>query len=298
VNRVDANARADAVAQTERAREQRTQNDARHDHQATLYRGHTNFTHAHRAHAKLLANKLRANKLRARLAQARKTRAARRGKFTASRKTNAPVLRHAHGHASALRGQLHRGASGARVTRDGGRGGGQQGQGGQQQQRDERQQQRRERSWRRGIGEAAGSVASVSMLAHSIDAHDTLADACCDALLSLRDKLAANPHARIDSAILRLAREATAARLASDAPHAMGLEAIVTRLAERSNQHAQASPRLAHFNLLAGLHLLMMERPLRASNTARSDNTLAALEARHPQGISGTHGAHIARGEK
>jgi hypothetical protein len=287
MNRVDANARADAVAQTERAREQRTQNDARNDRQATLYRGHTNFTHAHRAHAKLLANTLRANKLRARLAQARKTRAARRGKFTTSRKTQAPVLRHAHGHSSALRPHLHRGASGARVTRDGGRGGGQQGQGGQQQQRDERQQQRRERSWRRGIGEAATSGENVAMLAHRGGEHDTLANACCDALLSLRDKLAANPHARIDPSILRLAREATAARLASGTSHTMGFDAIVARLAERSGKHAQSSPRLAHFNLLAGLHLLMMERPLRRSNAARTDSTLEALESRHPHGTRG-----------
>jgi hypothetical protein len=294
MNRVDANARADAVAQTERAREQRTQNDTRNDHQASLYRGQTNFTHAHRAHAKLLSNKLRANKMRARLAQARKTRATRRGKFAAPRKTHAPVLRHA-GHASMLRAHLHR-AGGARVTRDGGRGGGQgnhggqQGQGGQQQ-RDGRQQQRRERSWRRSASEASAPIAidavraEQAMLTGKESTHpQALADACCDALLALRDTLAANPQARIDMSILKLAREATAARFAADVPPTLGLEAVVTRLAEHSSKakHDEpASPRLAHFNLLAGLHLLMMQRPLRRSNAARADNTLAALETRN-----------------
>jgi type III secretion regulatory protein HpaA len=283
-------ARADALAQTERTREEHAQNDARADHQATLYRGHTTFTHAHRAHAKLLGNKMRANKMRARLAQARKARAARRGKFAAPRKTNAPMLRHANAH-GALRSHLHRASHGLRVTRDGGRGGrqgGQQGQGqGQGQSHGDQQRDRRERSFKR----AASNVASADTThVQSINARDSLhllADACCDALLALRDELAENPHARIDMPILRLARDATVARLALNASHESGFDAIRTRLVERATKRGtQTSPRLAHFNLLAGLHLLMMQRPLRRSNAARADNTLKALESRNGSNTS------------
>jgi type III secretion regulatory protein HpaA len=266
---------ADAVAQTEHAREDHTRTDARSTHQAVLYRGEKTFTHAHQAHAKLLSNKLRANKLRARLAQARKTRTTRRARFSAPRKTQPKMLKHAGAHASLLRSHLHR-AGGLRVSRDGGRGGGQQGQqqqgqgGGQQ-----GQQQRRERSWRRSSTQSVSSAHSAAVFDHTTR---EIADACCDALLSLRRQLATNPHARIDASLMRLARDATAARFAQHALEGGSFEAIKAQLIERAEKHAPSSPRMASFNLLAGLHLLMMERPLRRSNASRMDSTLSALE--------------------
>jgi hypothetical protein len=273
--KINGDARSEALAQTERAREDRTQNDAKADHQAALYRGQTTFAHAHRAHAKLLSNKLRANKLRARLAQARKARTTKRGKFNAPRKTHAQVLKHANAHASMLRSPMHR-AGGLRVSRDGGRGGqqgqGQQGQGqsgGQQ-----RDQNRRERSWRRSSLQNV-STSAVKGIDH---ATTNIADACCDALLSLRRQLATNPHARIDTSLLRLAREATAARFAQGETDAGSIQEIKARLIERADKHAATSARLESFNLLAGLHLLMMQRPLRRSNAARTGNVLNALE--------------------
>ncbi|MDR5759443.1 hypothetical protein [Caballeronia sp. LZ035] len=282
--KVGGDARTEALAQAERAREDRAQHAAGSDHQASLYRGQTAFANAHRAHAKLLSNKLRANKLRARLAQARKPRMTKRGKFSASRKTAPQVLKHAH--ASMQRSPLHR-AGGSRVTRDGGRGGGQQGQNqgqGQGQRQGQGQQQRdqdrRERSWRLSSLHAApvASSASANLLDHTAT---HLADACCDALLSLRRQLQTNPHARIDSLLLRLAREATAARFAQGSLDAGSIEAIKERLIERSKKHGAPSARMADFNLLAGLHLLMMQRPLRRSNQARTNATLHALDASH-----------------
>lgn len=279
--KVGGDTRTEALAQAERAREDRAQHAAGSEHQASLYRGQTAFAHAHRAHAKLLSNKLRANKLRARLAQARKPRMTKRGTFSASRKTARQVLKHAH--PSMLRSAAHR-ASGSRVTREGGRGGGQQGQSqgqGQGQGQQQRDPDRRERSWRRSSmhAVAVASPGSANLLDHTAT---HLADACCDALLSLRRQLETNPHARIDSLLLRLSREAIAARLVQGSLDAGSIDAIKAQLIERADKDVAASPRMADFNLLAGLHLLMMQRPLRRSNQARTHATLQALETRHP----------------
>ncbi|WP_199272476.1 hypothetical protein [Paraburkholderia acidisoli] len=332
VGNAAAAARTEALAQTERTREDRAQDTKHADHQASLYRGQTTFAHAHQAHAKLLANKARANKLRAKLAQARKQQAAKRGKFAAPRKTTAQALRPIRMQATLLRGMQPR-THGQRVTRDGGRGGqgGSGGHGGQdgQQRQGQGRGQRDGRDRRDGVARFAeqtrgvptpgvATVASPATRAAHVtqamqvtqatnaaqpgshlpahaghDAH-AFADACCDALLNLRAQLAAQPQASLDTALLHLARDALATRLAHGAL-AMPAEAMFARLAELSAQRnaaaqsrttapaparADSTDRLGRFHLLAGLHLLMMTRPLRESAAARTDSTLAALDLR------------------
>jgi len=286
-------ARLESLAQIDRVREDRALNEGQTDRRAALYKGRTVFAHAHRAHAKLLANKLRANTVRARLAQARKTRAAKRGKFEAQRKPSAPVLKHGGAQASGLRSHLHR-HNGMRVTRDGGRGGqgGQGNQDGQQEPGQERRDGREKQQRREFIKRSSAARASnASWLGAAFDRQEASThaptDACCDALLDLREQLATNPHARIDQPVLRIAREIVTARLSAAAPEATQLAAVLARLgtraALRSNAlapHAPGSSRLAHFNLLLGLHVLMMQRPLRQSSACRTSSTLAALEAR------------------
>lgn len=312
VGNAAAAARTEALAQTGRTREDRAQDTKHADHQASLYRGQTTFAHAHQAHAKLLANKQRANKLRAKLAQARKQQAAKRGKFAAPRKATAQVLRPIRMPASMLRGMQQR-PNGQRVTRDGGRGGqgggGHGGQEGQQEQgqgrgqrdgRDRRDGAARFTVQSRGVAAPAQSATHAANAAQTVTrisahaAHDAhvFADACCDALLTLRAQLVAQPQANLDTALLHLARDAVATRLAHGAL-AMPGEAMFARLAELSAQRSNSSnadahvptradsnDRLGRFHLLAGLHLLMMTRPLRESAAARTESTLAALDLR------------------
>nr|WKF60267.1 hypothetical protein HUO10_004788 [Paraburkholderia busanensis] len=257
-------ARLDALTRTDRAQSDHARDDARTNHQATLFRGHTNFAYAHHAAAKLLANRQRASKLRARLAQTRQGQANKRARFAASKKAAAQMLRQANVRGLPQRGAPNR-AGGLRVSRDGGRGGrggqsggGQSSQDGQKQgqgQGQQQQQQRREREWRHGsgerrVGDAAASRAGLDgaampdWLVVALE-HDNggtrehaLADACCDRLLALRDEIAAAPSQRFDARLYRLAGEVTMARAWLGEAAATNFAAVRARLVERTGLRA------------------------------------------------------------
>ncbi|WP_321926242.1 hypothetical protein [Burkholderia sp. BCC1998] len=306
-----------SLAQVERSHASQVRDEGRANPQASLYRGRTTFTYSRQTSAKKLADKQHASSLHARLAQKRPARAGEQARFAAPRKAVAQSLRQAGSQAAAQRAGAGR-LAGLRVSRDGGRGGnrggGQQSsqQDGQKQQQGQ-QQQRRERDPLRDKGDrriVAGTASVFPLSGNSAAAHtvwpDWLAgavaheagaarwhaigEAACDALLALRDKLAATPAGRrfagFDAQLYQLAHDVTLARAGLDAPAAPDFETLRARLVERAAQRdATGAPppaestRTRHFNLLLGLQLLMLERPLLASRMGRTRGTLASLAA-------------------
>ncbi|MDB5787014.1 hypothetical protein [Caballeronia mineralivorans] len=302
----------EALEQTDRVQGEQARDKAHENHQAALYRGRTTFAYAHRAHAKALANKLHASKM-----QARRTRANKQTRFAAPRKALAQPSHQPGARAASLRAAAQR-IAGQRVSRDGGRSGrggsggdqssSQQGQGGskqgQGQERRDSGSVRRTMAASAGAGTAAEAAPTLARLLDIVAGQDTggvrgetLANAHCDALLLLREELAASPGQRFDARLHRLSQEVTAARVwlagshAVDTPAATllptGFSAIRARLIERATQRSPAqsaaapinAARLREFNLLLGLHLLIHERPLLASRMGHSESVLASLEA-------------------
>ncbi|WGS54190.1 hypothetical protein LFL96_24495 [Paraburkholderia sp. D15] len=307
-------ARLDALTRTDRAQSDHARDDARSNHQATLFRGHTNFAYAHHAAAKLLANRQRASKLRARLAQTRQGQANKRARFAASKKAAAQMLRQANVRGLPQRGAQNR-AGGLRVSRDGGRGGrggqsggGQSSQDGQKQgqgqgQGQQQQQQRREREWRHGsgerrVGDAAASRAGLDgaampdWLAVALE-HDNggtrehaLADACCDRLLALRDEIAAAPSQRFDARLYRLAGEVTMARAWLGEAAATNFAAVRARLVERTGLRAAERGAMAGSAVGAGAetrgHVAANASPETAhARNAAAPTVDAATRVRH-----------------
>ncbi|WP_175846096.1 hypothetical protein [Burkholderia arboris] len=305
----------DGLAQTERTRDERVRDDARASHQAALFRGRTLFAHARNVSARLLANKQLAARLRARLAQARRKNAGKRARFAMPRKAIAQPAQPRGAHGTTRRGTSSP-PSGLRVSRDGGRGGQRGGQqqssqqNGNQQQQQGRQQQQREREpgtrrapgalrvGRRGAAATLLDDATVPDWLAGALGHEgggareqAVADACCDALLAMRDELAAAPGTPLDARMYRVAREVTLARTWLGPSSAAGFDAVRARLVERSRlrgaatgageSHPAVEPaaRIRHFNLLLGLQLLALERPAIGSRAARADSILASLEA-------------------
>ncbi|WP_322074574.1 hypothetical protein [Burkholderia cepacia] len=283
-----------------------------------MFRGRTTFAHARNASARLLANKQLAARLRARLARARRKNAGKRANFAMPRKAIAQPAQQ-RGSPGATRPGTSSPLSGLRVSRDGGRGGQRGGeqqsspQDGNQQQQG-RQQRERDPGARRARGtlRIANRVASSALpddatvpdwLAGALDheaggAHEqAVADACCDALLAMRDELAGVPGTPLDARMYRVAREVTLARTWLGPSSATGFDAVRARLIERSRLRSAAkgaddsrpvnrtSPavelvtRIRHFNLLLGLQLLALERPAIGSRSTRTDSILASLEA-------------------
>lgn len=310
----------DGLAQTERTRAEHGRDDARASHQAALFRGRTLFAHARNVSARLLANKQLAARLRARLAQARRKNAGKRARFAMPRKAIAQPAQQRGPHGTTRRGTSSP-LSGLRVGRDGGRGGQRGGEqqssqqdGNQQQQGRQQQQREREpgtrrapgalRVARRGAAAALLDDATVPGWLAGALGHDAggareqaVADACCDALLAMRDELAAAPGTPLDARMYRVAREVTQARTWLGPSSATGFDAVRARLVERSRLRSAATgageshpadraapavepaARIRHFNLLLGLQLLALERPAIGSRAARADSILASLEA-------------------
>jgi hypothetical protein len=299
-----------ATEHVERTHAERAQPQNR-AHFAALYKGKTTFAHSRAqrlATRKALAHKL-AQKLGARKPGMAKTTRFNHPAKTASRTDRAAGKASASGkgeHRKAGRDQERRGRNQQKEQQDR-----QQGQQGQQKRQQREEQSRGNPKLRDGpiAGIEASNrrklpawLADAAALPDGIERDRAVADACCNALLSLRQQLG-TPAAAADGARLyQHIRQMHDVRSVLGALPASGFGAVRQRLIDGIARRpgvetaalaaaAQASSSsepadvasvepLRNFNLLAPLMMLSGERPATALASARAAGIIGSLEAR------------------
>ncbi|WP_233836505.1 hypothetical protein [Paraburkholderia sp. ZP32-5] len=298
-----------ATTHVERARAENAQPQKR-AHFAALYKGKTTFAHS-RAQ-RLATRKAQAHRLAQKLG-ARKPGIAKTARFTHTAKTVSRAGREAGKastsgkgeHRKVSREQERRGRNQQKEQQDR-----QQGQQGQQkkQQREEQSRESRKRHDGAMIGVQASNerklppwLADAAALPAGPERDSAIADACCEALLSLCRQLGAPSSPANSAGLYQHLRQMHDVRSVFGALPASGFGAVRQRLIDSAARRAgaatsalaagtQASPaeaadvasreRLRSFNLLAPLMMLSSERPVTALADTRAAAIIGSLEAR------------------
>jgi hypothetical protein len=300
---------ANSVAQTRTEHAQA----ATRAHFATLYKGKTTFAHVHAK--RLAARNVQARKLGQKLG-ARRPGMAKTSRFVATSKPVARPGKDAQSKAAAKKdGQR-------KVSRDQGRGGRnsqkdqqdrQQGQQGRQdpQRKQPRDEQARKDTKRRVATSLDGTqglkkatlpawLADAAALPDGPERHRAIAEACCDALLSLRQQLGTPATPAASARIYRHMQQMHEVQSALGALPGAGFGVIRQRLVDGAARRpvaetaamaalvnttssapvdAASRERLRSFNLLAGLMLLSAERPVTPLYNERAGSVIGSLVA-------------------